>query len=86
MQTAIILNFGWVTVACILGVAVCFKKFETNFSHESVWAICVFALALAVFTVNSVLYGQLLYGGVFSYVNFCLYAKYKKWSESKGYN
>jgi hypothetical protein len=78
-----VINFGWVTVASILGVSVCLKKFEVNFSHESIWAIAILSVALVIFTINSILYGQLLYGGVFVYVNFTLYDKYKKLSESK---
>ena len=78
LRVAVLINFGWVTIASILGVAVCFKKFKTHFSNEEVWAIVILCVALVIFTVNSVLYGDFLYGGVFVYTMICLFAMYKK--------
>lgn len=78
LRVAILINFGWVTVASILGVSVCFKKFETPFTNESIWAIAILCVAFLIFTFNSIKYGGFLYGGVFVYVNFTLYDKYTK--------
>ena len=83
LRVAIMINFGWVTIASILGVAVCFKKFRTHFDHESTWAIIILCIALVIFTINSILYGQILYGGVFVYAMFCLNQYYRKHTSGK---
>lgn len=72
------LNFGWVTLASILGVAVCLRKFQTKFEREDIWAISLLCIAFVITTVNSVLYGQFLYQGVFAYTNFCLFDRFNK--------
>lgn len=78
LRLGVMINLGWVTTASILSIAVCFKKFGTPFSQESVWAICVLCVAFVIYTVNSVLYGQPLYQGVFVFVNFCLFDRFSK--------
>lgn len=78
LRTAIYLNFGWVTVASILSIAVCFKKFETEFKEEVIWAIAVLAAAYLIFTINSIIYGGFIVGGVFVFVNFMLFDKYNR--------
>lgn len=78
LRVAILINFGWVTVASILGVSVCFKKFEVPFTHESIWAIAILCVAFLIFAFNSYKYGGFLYGGVFVYVNFTLFEKYNR--------
>ena len=78
LRLGVMINFGWVTTASILSVSICFKKFETPFSHESVWAICILCVAFVIYTVNSVLYGQPFYQAVFAYVNFALFDRFNK--------
>lgn len=78
LRVAMLINFGWSTIACVLGVSVCFKKFETHFDNEAAWAISVLAIIFCVFTANSWIYGQLLYGGVFVFASFSLYDKYNR--------
>lgn len=84
VRVAVLLNFGWVTVASILAFSVCFKKFQTPFANESIWAIAILCVALFIFVLNSVLYGGFIVGGVFVFVNVTLFSKYTElYEESK---
>ena len=70
IKIGIALNFGWVTAASILSIAVCFKKFETDFgTHEETWAIAVLCLAACIFLFDAIMNGGLLFSLVFVYFN-----------------
>ena len=86
IRVAVMINLGWATIASILGVAVCFKKFGTHFDNESVWAIAMLCVAFCIYAFNSWKYGQFLFGGVYCFTMFTLFDKYNKlYNKSKIY-
>ena len=83
IKIGIALNFGWVTCASILSIAICFKKFQTNFGgYDEICAIIVLCIAACIFLFDAIINGGFLYSLVFVYFNMTLFARYNSQSTS----
>ena len=77
IRIGIAINFGWVTVASILSIAVTFKKFRTDFpGRESSWAIAMLVIAACIFIANSFTQFELFFSAVYVYVLFTLWDRF----------
>lgn len=88
IRIGIAINFGWVTTASILGIAVTFKKFNTSFyGRESSWAIAIITIATLIYTAIAFTRKEAITPAVFVYVNFTLWGYYNNFikNESKSH-
>lgn len=77
LYPAVMLNFGWVTIASTLSVSVALLKFEMEFPGDDVlWAVASLAIVYSLFFLSALIYNTFLYGMVFVYYSFCLFLRY----------
>lgn len=75
---AVGMNTAWVILATLLGIAVCFKKFNTSISGESIWAIVALALVFCISAFESYRTGYLPFCWVLPFFCFALFDRYNQ--------
>ena len=79
----IVLNLGWIILASILSIGVALKSFNIKVNNEYIWAISGLGAIYLVYAINSYLYGDFLFGGVYAYFCFALFDKYNNLAGNK---
>ena len=77
LYIAVMLNFGWVTIATILSITTTLIKFEVDLPGDDViWSVLILMIAYGLFYLSSILYHNFIYEMVFVAFNFTLFLKY----------